>query len=401
LISPCSHTSGFRVKHAQHMSEQTSAQDGQRWDGSLTLREGAGLESPPYVFAALSLRDRTGPVIDLKSPPGTFKPARRLIDYREQLASTTPERMGVRQCGGMPKRSNDFQRMIRRIYSQTRSRGATVTESAVLPERGSGVEREVDVLIEFRTADVDVRIGVECRDQKRMADIQWIDSLIGKYENLPVHRVVAVSRSGFTKAAERKAAEKHIETRTLRHALSIDWPKELLEPFLARVTVDIRILAFVPYSSPKWPHGVLPRAVWTSGQAIAVDRYFAELIDGMRRQVGPHLMEVKRLEFQRLSDFRRKFELIFRVKTPDTIFVAPSGDSHRAEETYVRCEVQLGYVALPVQRHLLGSIGITTAVDANAEHGPVTLTIAQEPGGPLPLPTISYPGEPDDEPPPT
>ena len=46
----------------------------------------------------------------------------------------------------------------------------------------------------------------------------------------------------------------------------------------------------------------------------------------------------------------------------------------------------LAMLDLPVQRHLLGNIGVTTAVDANAEHGPITLTIAQQQRGPLPLP---------------
>jgi hypothetical protein len=269
----------------------------------------------------------------------------------------------------------------------------------MLEERCSGVKREIDVLIELRSADTDIRIGVECRDQKRVVNVEWIDSLVGKYKDLPIHRIVAVSRSGFTKAAERKAAENQIELRTLRHALSIDWPHELLEPFLARVTVDIRILAFVPNSVPPWPRGVIPRAVLASGRTVTIGRYFQELVAGMRRQVGPYLMSKQVLEFRRMSDFERRFELTFRVNTPDTIFIAPSDASHRADETYVRCEVQLGYVDLPVQRHLLGNIGVTTAVDVNAEHGPITLTIAQGPRGPLPLPTISYPGEPDDEPP--
>ena len=36
-------------------------------------------------------------------------------------------------------------------------------------------------------------------------DIEWIDALVGKFKDLDVHKVLAVSRSGFTRAALKKA----------------------------------------------------------------------------------------------------------------------------------------------------------------------------------------------------
>jgi hypothetical protein len=46
----------------------------------------------------------------------------------------------------MPKRSNDFQRLVAYIYKNVAPIGATVTESATLRE-GDGTEREVDILV--------------------------------------------------------------------------------------------------------------------------------------------------------------------------------------------------------------------------------------------------------------
>jgi len=122
------------------------------------------------------------------------------------------------------------------------------------------------------------------------------------------------------------------------------------------------------------------------------------MIDGMRKHVAPAIAARGEKEWRTLSDLERAFELTFCVNTPKTVFVSTARTSHKADTTYVRCKIQLGYEDLPLERHLLGKIGVTTAVDVKAEGGPVTLTIAQEAGGRLPPPTISRSGEPDDEP---
>lgn len=115
----------------------------------------------------------------------------------------------------MPKRSNDFQRLIAAIEGQLAPLGAVVTESKLIKEKSSDTEREIDIAIESNVGPHRVLIAVECRDQRRRADLEWIDGLIGKYRDLPVGKIVAVSRSGFTKTAIKKAKEVNISTVTL------------------------------------------------------------------------------------------------------------------------------------------------------------------------------------------
>jgi len=129
----------------------------------------------------------------------------------------------------MPKRSNEFQQLIHYIYTQLTPSGTTVTESFELKERNSNATREIDILIEQDIANIKMRIAVECRDRSRKSDIEWIDGLIGKYKDLDIHKVVAVSRSGFSKDAIDKAAKHGIETKTIRECLDIDWPQEFIK----------------------------------------------------------------------------------------------------------------------------------------------------------------------------
>ena len=50
-----------------------------------------------------------------------------------------------------------------------------------------------------------------------------VDSIIGKYSKIDVRRVVAISRSGFTKNALKQAKDASIDTLSLDEALEADW----------------------------------------------------------------------------------------------------------------------------------------------------------------------------------
>src|SRR5690606_10270178 len=84
-------------------------------------------------------------------------------------------------------------------------------------------DREMDIVLESVISGHEVRIVIECRDHKRRQAVGWIEELSGKYRDQPVAKVVAVSRSGFTKTALTKARRLNIETLTLEEALDEDW----------------------------------------------------------------------------------------------------------------------------------------------------------------------------------
>ena len=66
-----------------------------------------------------------------------------------------------------------------------------------------------------------ILIAIECRDHSRPADVQWIEQLFGKYKmDFGVSKVLAVSRSGFTRTAIVKAAHVGIGTITLEEAIN-------------------------------------------------------------------------------------------------------------------------------------------------------------------------------------
>lgn len=93
----------------------------------------------------------------------------------------------------MPKRTNDFQALIALVERQLAASGVRVVESEMLADRLTGELREVDVCVHATVSGKDVTLALECRDHKRKADQIWIDTLRGKYANLPVDKVIAVA----------------------------------------------------------------------------------------------------------------------------------------------------------------------------------------------------------------
>lgn len=136
----------------------------------------------------------------------------------------------------MPKRTNDFQKLITTIYEQITPEGGRVTESGMVFDRDAKTLREVDILVEYRYAHHDFRLMIECRDRSRKDSVEWIDGLIGKSGSLDVDKIVAVSKEGFTQAALEKAQAHGIAALTVEEAVETDWGKYPIKPGVAVVS---------------------------------------------------------------------------------------------------------------------------------------------------------------------
>lgn len=127
----------------------------------------------------------------------------------------------------MSKQTNEFQQLVLRIYAALAGTAATVEESVLLKEKNSDAKREVDVLVTTSVAGHPLKVAVECRDHSKDQDITWVDGLVGKYINLDVQKVVAVSHTDYSQTAAQKAAQHNIELLTLKEAQGTDWASKV------------------------------------------------------------------------------------------------------------------------------------------------------------------------------
>jgi hypothetical protein len=99
----------------------------------------------------------------------------------------------------MPKRTNDFQKLVRLVQQSLVPAGARVTESAMVENQGT--PREIDVLVELPAGMYRMKIAVEAKDHKRAVDVGVVEQIAAKYrvgDGILVNQVGIVSRSGFT-----------------------------------------------------------------------------------------------------------------------------------------------------------------------------------------------------------
>lgn len=267
----------------------------------------------------------------------------------------------------MPKRTNDFQELITKIYKQLAAPDETITPSAIVRERENGTEREIDILLKKKVFGTTISIAVECRGRSDKDDIQWIDELIGKYRDLPINKVVAVSKSGFTQAAEEKARANRIDPLTLIAALETNWPNEFVKLGFAQITRDDR-----PYKIEVITDGIPASSLSLnpSSQLITEDD---ELI-GSLNDAGKFIYEqnkekiTKEIEklffkaFKTLGDFKEHKAIVGIPVTPSiATFIYDNGKKVKVKQITLEMLCSFSYEIRNVSHHILGERQISQA----------------------------------------
>lgn len=85
-----------------------------------------------------------------------------------------------------------------------------------IPDRVTGVLREVDVSVRSKLGTTEILLIFECRKRGRRADCTWIEQLASKGRDIGANKVVAVTTGGHSRAALAKATAYGIELRELR-----------------------------------------------------------------------------------------------------------------------------------------------------------------------------------------
>ena len=102
----------------------------------------------------------------------------------------------------MSKASNEFEIMISRIHELLESEDAIVEWNERIPDPDNpGQGRQVDVLVRKKG----LKTLIECRLHNKPQDVKWIEELMGRRTSLNADAIVAVSASGFTSGAVKKA----------------------------------------------------------------------------------------------------------------------------------------------------------------------------------------------------
>jgi hypothetical protein len=101
----------------------------------------------------------------------------------------------------MPKRTTPFQAMVRMVREHYVQPHVTITESKFLRDAVTGIEREVDVVIEGELDGEPMVISAEVIEHNRPTTLTWVEQMLRKHRDLPTNRLLLVSKSGFSAKA--------------------------------------------------------------------------------------------------------------------------------------------------------------------------------------------------------
>jgi hypothetical protein len=124
----------------------------------------------------------------------------------------------------MPPRTNAFQRLAYLIHEQIPN-AVRVSESAMLVDRLTGQEREVDILVEL-DKPYSISIGIECIAKTRKADITWVEQMHAKHQHL-TDKVILLSQKGFYSTAKAMAEKFGMLPLTIEKPMEADWSREI------------------------------------------------------------------------------------------------------------------------------------------------------------------------------
>lgn len=104
----------------------------------------------------------------------------------------------------MSKESGEFEQMVARVHQLLEGQDVDVQWNEKIPDPDNPNQpRQIDILVRKG----DLLNHIECRIHKEKQDVNWIEELIGRRISLNADAVVAVSASGFTSGAIKKAAK--------------------------------------------------------------------------------------------------------------------------------------------------------------------------------------------------
>lgn len=271
----------------------------------------------------------------------------------------------------MPKRSNDFQRLVKIIHDAiSKVEGASVTESAMLPEP-DGTLREVDILLERKIADVPLRLAIECRDRSRKSDVDWIDGLVGKFRNLRIDKVVAVCRKGFSAGATAKAAANNIELRVLTECLTHEWTSEFIRLGIAQFEFQPELRGVEITLNPSEAQGIEPNSIVETIHASAAPRTLEQIVfacfaENVVPRIKQHVEQEFLAKLPPLADLTRAWEFTVPVDLRDAWVFSKAGTRHSIERMLFSVTGQSRTEVAPVRHYQYGDTALASEAKLNA-----------------------------------
>lgn len=297
----------------------------------------------------------------------------------------------------MPKRTNLFQEVVTIIYGHLAGE-AVMEESAMLRNRLTHLDREVDVVLRITAAGHETVLAIEAAARSRPASVDWVEQMVGKHRNLPTDKVILVAEAGFSAQALALArAEKMVPLTPQSLSAGVDRAEGVIN---ALPTLWPKTVSLSPEHAKVWVTRPDGSEVWFRAPAD-LDLVFEDgasaftLVDFFRFSMQANFRRA--MEQIKLADIEEDLESKFTIQIGPPVTVGIDGEVrqlyarwteanqlelHRIERVALTGNAVIHLSEIALERKRLGEINVNYAFGEGSIAGrPALLVVSGNPDG--------------------
>jgi hypothetical protein len=126
------------------------------------------------------------------------------------------------QANAQSENWQEFEKLAAKIQQELAPK-AHVERNAKLLGKRSGIERQIDILIDETVAQYKIRVVIDCKDYQAPVDVKGVEEFIGLIEDVGANKGAMISARGFTEIAKKRAKDAGIDVYRLIDTASTKW----------------------------------------------------------------------------------------------------------------------------------------------------------------------------------
>ena len=165
---------------------------------------------------------------------------------------------GIASHGTVEEAGSNRVRANHKAHLEMLSPTSTVLHDVRLPGRESGIERQIDVLIEDTVAEHKIRVVVDCKNWGTGSSVPDVGSFASLVKDVGAHKGVMLSKKGYSEPALPYARNLGIDLCQLHNTGSRNWKVDLKVPIVVEelcISVGAKcriVLAGPPHYPTSW-----------------------------------------------------------------------------------------------------------------------------------------------------
>lgn len=175
----------------------------------------------------------------------------------------------------------EFEKLAATIQQELAPK-AHVERNAKLLGKRSGVERQIDILIDEAIAQYTIRVAIDCKDYQVPVDVKHVEEFMGLLEDIGANKGAIISARGFTETAKKRAKDAGIDVYRLIDTATTKWSAYISMPCV----IADRMIESFSFSFSGSGHGPFKMKAYQDFRLLPLYRRDGSVIDTLINLLG-------------------------------------------------------------------------------------------------------------------